>query len=88
MLNASEAITPDKRIFMSVRTLEVHPVYGAIPRDGETVEPGDVLGLSPDSTEVVTAPIQGRVRLVNHAAEPSNALLVEIDPGTPAEKPN
>ena len=44
--------------------LDVHPVYGAIYKDGEFVQRGAVLGLSVDSKEVVVAPISGWVRVV------------------------
>jgi hypothetical protein len=44
--------------------LDVHPVYGAIYKDGEFVQRGAVLGLSVDSKEVVVAPVSGWVRLV------------------------
>src|SRR5262245_55638678 len=39
--------------------LDVHPVYGAIYKDGEFVQRGAVLGLSVDSKAVVVAPISG-----------------------------
>jgi hypothetical protein len=47
--------------------LEVHPVYGAIYKDGEFVQCGAVLGLSVDSREVVVAPVSGWVRLDDNA---------------------
>ncbi len=49
--------------------LDVHPVYGAIYKDGEFVQRGAVLGLSVDSKEVVIAPISGWVRLVTRSTE-------------------
>ncbi|HZO87911.1 MAG TPA: hypothetical protein VFB38_06185 [Chthonomonadaceae bacterium] len=63
--------------------LEVHPVYGAIYKDGEFVQRGAVLGLSVDSREVVVAPISGWVRLVTRkpdgaAANTPHSLHVEI----------
>lgn len=63
--------------------LDVHPVYGAIYKDGEFVQRGAVLGLSVDSKEVVVAPVSGWVRLVPHSpgAAVQNApqsLQVEI----------
>lgn len=61
---------------------ELHPVYGAVPRDGEIVQPGDVLGLSVDSHEVITAPISGRVRLVSRGGRTQRHLWIVI---TPAE---
>ena len=43
--------------------VHVHPVYGAIYKEGEFVQRGAVLGLSVDSREVVTAPGSGWVHL-------------------------
>lgn len=43
---------------------ELHPVYGAIPSDGEFVQKGEILGLSVDATEIVFAPISGWIRLI------------------------
>lgn len=57
---------------------ELHPVYGAIPRDGETVERGDVLGLSVDEKEVIIAPISGQVRLLIREGKPLRHLFIEI----------
>lgn len=59
---------------------ELHPVYGAVPRDGELVQPGDILGLSVDTHEVVTAPISGRVRLVSEDGHTERHLWIEITP--------
>jgi hypothetical protein len=49
--------------------LDVHPIYGAIYKDGEFVQRGAVLGLSVDSKEVVVAPVSGWVRLVTRSTE-------------------
>ena len=48
---------------MDPMALKVHPIYGAIYKDGEFVQRGAVLGLSVDSKEVVVAPVSGWVRL-------------------------
>jgi hypothetical protein len=61
---------------------ELHPVYGAIPGDGDFVERGDVLGLSVDAKEVVVAPFSGRVRVVATPGEPGRRVHVEIVPPT------
>jgi hypothetical protein len=63
--------------------LNVHPVYGAIYKDGEFVQRGAVLGLSVDSREVVVAPVSGWVRLsgevpVQRAPDLLEGLRVEI----------
>jgi|SwirhisoilCB1_FD_contig_31_20124124_length_448_multi_4_in_0_out_0_1 hypothetical protein len=63
--------------------LDVHPVYGAIYKDGEFVQRGAVLGLSVDSREVVVAPVSGWVRLVPRSTnatvqETQYSLQVEI----------
>lgn len=63
--------------------LNVHPVYGAIYKDGEFVQRGAVLGLSVDSREVVVAPVSGWVRLnkrveVSPHPDPIEGLRVEI----------
>jgi hypothetical protein len=64
-------------------SLNVHPVYGAIYKDGEFVQRGAVLGLSVDSREVVVAPVSGWVRLsgeaqVKRAPDLLEGLRVEI----------
>ena len=64
-------------------SFELHPAYGAIPRDGEIVQIGDVLGLSTDMREVVTAPVPGRVRLIAGKEEPRRSLLIQIFPDAP-----
>ena len=43
--------------------LDLHPVYGAIYKEGEFVQRGAVLGLSVDSKGVVVAPISGWVKM-------------------------
>ena len=58
-------------------SLSVHPVYGAIYRDGEFVQRGAVLGLSVDATEVVVAPISGWVRVIVSSGT-AGSLCVEI----------
>src|SRR5690242_4194772 len=63
--------------------LTVHPVYGAIYKDGEFVQRGAVLGLSVDQKEVVVAPISGWVRLGAASApaagrEADQGLQIEI----------
>ncbi len=64
-------------------SLDVHPIYGAIYKDGEFVQRGAVLGLSVDSKEVVIAPISGWVRIIERIAESNlpdrqDSLRVEI----------
>ena len=77
--------------------LSVHPVYGAIYKDGEFVQRGAVLGLSVDSREVVVAPVSGWVRLIdarhaNLAPDLLEGLRVEIwqlpSDNAEAAKPN
>lgn len=76
--------------------LSVHPVYGAIYKDGEFVQCGAVLGLSVDSREVVVAPVSGWVRLGGNGEDTllpdvMEGLRVEIwqrlDENAPAETP-
>ena len=62
--------------------LTVHPVYGAIYKDGEFVQRGAVLGLSVDQKEVVVAPVSGWVRLSTEpapASEPGNNQGLQIE---------
>lgn len=61
--------------------LDVHPVYGAIYKDGEFVQRGAVLGLSVDSKEVVVAPVSGWVRLVmpDSAGRAAEARRLQIE---------
>ncbi len=61
--------------------LDVHPVYGAIYKDGEFVQRGAVLGLSVDARGVVVAPVSGWVKLCqNPPATPNEVegLRIEI----------
>lgn len=62
--------------------MELHPIYGAIPQDGEFVRRGDVLGLSTDSREVILAPVSGWVRIIRTPEETHGSeacrLLVQI----------
>lgn len=60
--------------------LEVHPAYGAIPRDGDEVGRGEVIGLSADSRFVIIAPISGKVKLHQVSEAPTLRLYVEIEP--------
>ena len=48
---------------MSPTYIDLHPVYGAVYKEGEFVQRGAVLGLSVDSKGVVVAPISGWVRI-------------------------
>ena len=57
---------------------EVHPIYGAIPSDGEFVLEGEILGLSADAREIVTAPRSGWIKLVPANEPESNRLYVHI----------
>ena len=57
---------------------ELHPVYGAIPSDGEFVNKGEILGLSVDAKEVVLAPISGWVRLIPSSDSSDLHLKVHI----------
>lgn len=63
---------------MQPTCLNVHPVYGAIYQDGEFVQRGAVLGLSVDTTSVVTAPVSGWIRLREDQEGGSHRLCVEI----------
>ncbi len=48
--------------------LSVHPIYGAIYRDGEFVQRGAILGLNTQANGVVVAPASGWVRVVRASA--------------------
>jgi hypothetical protein len=63
---------------MTCFSRELHPVYGAVPRDGEHVEAGEILGLSPDAKDVVTAPLSGWVRLVASPGASDRRLTIEV----------
>jgi hypothetical protein len=63
---------------MTCFSQELHPIYGAVPGDGDFVEAGEILGLSPDAGEVITAPQSGWVRLIFSPASPPQRLVVEV----------
>lgn len=66
---------------MSPTYLELHPVYGAIYKEGEFVQRGAVLGLSVDSKGVVIAPVSGWVKMGqpgNVPAAEARSLRIEI----------
>ncbi len=66
---------------MEPTCLDVHPVYGAIYKNGEFVQRGAIIGLSVDSHEVIIAPISGWVRIYDPPEFPcdgDNGLRVEI----------
>lgn len=68
---------------MAPLSLYVHPVYGAVYKDGEFVQSGAVLGLATDSSGVVVAPVSGWVRLKSSARSfatqlPDGGLRIEI----------
>ncbi|MCS6775982.1 MAG: hypothetical protein RMJ43_00505 [Chloroherpetonaceae bacterium] len=44
--------------------LTVHPIYGAVYKDGEYVSKGAILGFSVDTRDVVIAPVSGWIRLI------------------------
>ena len=58
---------------------ELHPVYGAIPLDGDFVQQGEILGLSVDAQEIVIAPISGWIQLVPALESDSTRLFVHIN---------
>ena len=66
--------------------LELHPVYGAIPRDGDLVSEGDVLGLSADGSATISAPFDGLIRLFRSCEGEASRLYAEILPSGAAEK--
>lgn len=65
---------------------ELHPVYGAVPRDGDRVESGQVLGLSADGVATIFAPVAGRVRVVRTTDAGSSRVVVEILPTDGADR--
>jgi len=68
----------------SPHCLSVHPVYGAIYKDGEFVQRGAVLGLAVDSKGVVVAPVSGWVRMGEDSdMEVTLGLSIEIWPQLP-----
>ena len=70
---------------MNSEGYELHPGYGAVPRDGEFVERGEVLGLSVDAKEVVVAGVSGRVRVVRQRDAVARRLRLEIEPAAGPE---
>jgi len=61
--------------------LNVHPIYGAIYKNGEFVQRGAIIGLSVDSCEVIIAPISGWIKIHETPQQPcgtDNGLRVEI----------
>lgn len=71
---------------MEATCVELHAAYGAIYRDGEFVQRGAVLGVSPDSRDVVVAPVSGWVQVVDQSLEPPHRrpLRIAIRPGPAA----
>jgi len=66
---------------MSPTYLDLHPVYGAIYKEGEFVQRGAVLGLSVDSKGVVIAPVSGWVKMgpsVGYSEQANPSLRIEI----------
>lgn len=66
---------------MEPTCLDVHPVYGAIYKNGEFVQRGAIIGLSVDSREVIIAPISGWIKIYDSPQPPcetNNGLRVEI----------
>ena len=67
---------------MTVTSVRVHPVYGAIYRSGEFVQRGAVIGMSVDMSTAVTAPASGWVHVVEEvrsgASGSVRGLMVEI----------
>ena len=66
---------------MSPTYLDLHPVYGAIYKEGEFVQRGAVLGLSVDSKGVVIAPVSGWVKIgqpVGYSEQANPGLRIEI----------
>ena len=66
---------------MSPTYLDLHPIYGAIYKEGEFVQRGAVLGLSVDSKGVVIAPVSGWVKMGQPAGLPekeTQCLRIEI----------
>ncbi len=58
--------------------LELHPIYGAIAREGEYVRRGEILGLSVNEKEIVRAPEAGHVRLLLLFDKQTPRLMVQI----------
>lgn len=68
--------------------LSVHPIYGAIYRDGEFVQRGAILGLNTEANGVVVAPASGWVRVVRAPtpANPPNSTSISTPAGKEADK--
>jgi hypothetical protein len=64
---------------------ELHPVYGAVHRDGDIVQQGDVIGLLADGS-VALSPCAGRIRIVRSSERGTHGLYAEILPTGPTEK--
>jgi len=68
---------------MFQHSIEIHPVYGAVPADGEFVRRGAVIGVSTDAKDIVVAPASGWIRLRRemsngHTRRRHGTLRVEI----------
>ena len=63
--------------------LSVHPIYGAIYRDGEFVQRGAILGLNTQANGVVVAPASGWVRVVRASASASGEPLKSSSESAP-----
>lgn len=59
-----------------ILTLELHPLYGSILQDGQTVREGDVLGLDGDLRRVLVAPFDGVMRLMVTGTGPERRVKV------------
>lgn len=70
---------------MNTYDVEVHPIYGPVPSDGDTVEAGEVLGLSPDGGNVVAAPIAGTVHICRVQCGDGHRTVVRIVPHSGGE---
>jgi hypothetical protein len=70
---------------MSVRC-EIHPIYGAVPRDGDNVREGDIIGLSVDGSRAIAAPCAGTIRTERYVCDGRSLLRVEILPTGGEEK--
>jgi hypothetical protein len=63
---------------MIPNNLELHPIYGAIPSEGEFVDKGEIIGLSVNEKEIVRAPKAGRVRMLFLSDPHTPRLMVQI----------
>ena len=65
---------------MSPTYIDLHPIYGAIYKEGEFVQRGAVLGLSVDSRGVVIAPVSGWIKVAppELSGEEKSILRIEI----------